>query len=90
MIEVLSPSTEPVDRGVKLDAYKACPTIQEIILVSQFAQHVEVYRRSEEENTWSYVLSGPGATIELASIDVQMAMDDLYRGIDFDEPLEER
>jgi Uma2 family endonuclease len=88
VVEVLSPSTEPLDRGKKFEAYQACPSIQEIVLVSQFAQHVEVYRRSEEdETTWSYVFYGPGATVELTSVDVLLATDDIYRGINFDEPL---
>lgn len=35
VVEVLSPSTELLDRGAKLDAYKACPSIQEILLEHQ-------------------------------------------------------
>lgn len=88
VIEVLSPSTESMDRGMKLDAYKACPSIQEIVLVSQFAQHLEVYRRNTEDaSLWSYQIYGPGSTVELISIDVSIAMAEIYRGIDFDEPL---
>ncbi len=90
VVEVLSPSTEPFDRGVKLKIYQACPTIQEIVLVSQFAPHVLVYRRGkEEDDPWSYVFYGPGATVELNSVDVYLSMDEIYRGIDFDEPLAE-
>jgi Uma2 family endonuclease len=88
VVEVLSPSTEAIDRGTKFKAYQACQSIQEIVLISQFAQHVEVYRRSEEdEATWNYVFYGSGATIELASVDVFLAMDDIYRGINFEEPI---
>ena len=32
VIEVLSPSTEARDRGVKFKAYQGCPTMQEIVL----------------------------------------------------------
>jgi Uma2 family endonuclease len=87
VVEVLSPSTEPLDRGTKLDAYKACPSIREILLISQFAQHVEVYRRRKDETTWSNSFSGPGSTVELTSVDVYLSMDEIYRGINFDEPL---
>lgn len=90
VVEVLSPSTEPLDRGEKLTIYKACPTIQEIVLVSQFAPHVEVHRRSEDEQSWSYALYGVSSTIELTSVDVHIPIDDLYKGINFEEPLEER
>lgn len=88
VVEVLSPSTEPVDRGKKLKAYQACMSIQEIVLISQFARHVEVYRRSEEDETsWSYVIYGPDETVELSSVDAFLTMDEIYRGIDFDEEL---
>jgi Uma2 family endonuclease len=88
VVEVLSPSTEPVDRGKKLKAYQACRSIQESVLISQFAQHVEVYRRSEEDETiWSYVIYGPDETVELSSVDVFLTMDEIYWGLNFDEEL---
>lgn len=88
VVEVLSPSTEAFDRGEKLDAYKACPTIQEIVLVSQFAQHIEVYRReSEDAPDWNYTIYGPRSTVELRSVDISITMDEIYQGIDFNEPL---
>lgn len=88
VVEVLSPSTEKVDRGKKLEAYKACPTIQEIVLIDQFMQAIEVYRRDEEDSTiWHRAFYGPGSTVELIGIDVYISIDDIYKGIDFDEPL---
>ncbi|MBV9231802.1 MAG: Uma2 family endonuclease [Chloroflexi bacterium] len=90
VVEVLSPSTEKLDRGKKLEAYKTYPTIQEIVLIDQFVQVVEVYRRNEEDGTtWSHAFYGPGSTVELPSIDVYITMDEIYKGIDFDEPLVE-
>lgn len=88
VVEVLSPSTERDDRGPKLRAYKMCPSIQEILLISQFAPHVEVYRRNGEDGaTWSYSQYGPGESFLLESIDVPLSMDEIYRKINFDEPL---
>lgn len=90
VVEVLSPGTEAIDRGKKLEAYKACPSIQEIVLISQFAPYVEVYRRNEEDAaSWSHAFYTPGSEVELASVDVRISMDDIYKGIDFDEPLME-
>jgi Uma2 family endonuclease len=90
VVEVLSPSTEPVDRGKKFKAYQACESIEEIVLISQFARHVEVYCRSEEDETsWSYVIYGPDETVELRSVDVFLAIDEIYRGLNFDEELTE-
>jgi Uma2 family endonuclease len=90
VVEVLSPSTEKTDRGSKLEAYKAHSTIQEVVLIDQFVQVVEVYRRNGEDATiWSRAFYGPGSTVELPSIDVYIAIDEIYKGIDFDEPLVE-
>jgi Uma2 family endonuclease len=88
VIEVLSPSTESMDHGKKLDAYKACSTIQEILLISQFAQHIEIYRRNmSDASLWSYEIYNSGSIVELVSIDVRITMAEIYQGIDFDEPL---
>ena len=89
VVEVLSPGTEVRDRGIKMKAYQQCPTIQEIVLVSQFAQYVEVWQRNEQElddpNAWFYRHYGPGDTIHFASIAVQIAIGEFYRGLEFDE-----
>jgi Uma2 family endonuclease len=90
VVEVLSPSTEKIDRGRKLEAYKLSPSMQEIVLINQFVQAVEVYRRDEQDAMiWHSVFYGPGSDIELKSIDVRLALHEIYQGIDFDEPLVE-
>jgi Uma2 family endonuclease len=87
VVEVLSPSTEKDDRTIKLLAYQAYPTIQEIVLISQFAPHVEIYRRCEDKTAWEYTAYGPGSTVELTSVDVYISMDEIYKRVNFDEPL---
>jgi Uma2 family endonuclease len=84
VVEVLSPSTEIRDRGVKFKAYQTCPSIQEIVLVNQFAPYVEIWQRDAlEESQWHYRHYGPGETIALQSISVDFQIEDLYRGIEF-------
>ena len=90
VVEVLSPSTEKIDRTEKLPVYQACPTIAEIVLVSQFAPYVEIWRRdSEDQATWHYIHYGPGESVEFVSLDIHIPMEDIYREINFDEPLTE-
>jgi Uma2 family endonuclease len=90
VVEVLSPSTEKIDRTEKLKAYQAYPTIHEIVLIDQFAPHVEIYRRDEEnEFEWSHVVYEAGQEVALESVDVFIPMEEIYQGIDFDEPLVE-
>jgi Uma2 family endonuclease len=89
IVEVLSPGTEPEDRGRKLRAYQDCPTIMEYVLVSQYSQHVEVYRRRDDD-TWTEqpVIYGPGDDVVLESIDVSIPIDEFYDDVDFSEPIE--
>jgi Uma2 family endonuclease len=92
VFEVLSPSTEARDRWVKFKAYQACPTIQEIVLLSQFAPYVELWQRDDQaSNTWHYRHYGPGEVVEIKSIDVRIDIEDIYQGLDFEEvePAEE-
>ncbi len=91
VIEMLSPSTEAIDRGEKLQAYKAYSSIQEVLLISQFAQHVEIYRRDREDVAiWRKQEYGPGETVELQCVDIAISMDEIYQGIDFAEFLTEQ
>jgi Uma2 family endonuclease len=89
VVEVLSPSTETRDRGMKFKAYQSCPSIQEIVLVNQFFPSVEVWQRQvehpENPHAWFYHHYGPGETIELASLNIQLAMQDMYQGLNFEE-----
>ncbi len=60
------------------------------MLINQFMQSVEIYRRDGEDGpSWSYAFYGPGSTIELLGVDVCMSMADIYKGVNFDEPLVE-
>ncbi len=80
VVEVLSPSTEKDDRTDKLKMYQAYPTIQEVVLVDQFTPHVEVYRRSEDnERIWTHEIYGHGQEVFLASVDVYIPIEEIYR-----------
>ncbi len=85
VIEVLSPSTEKADRSEKLVAYQACPTIAEIVLVNQFAPYVEIWQRGDP--SWTHRFYAPGQEVVFESVDVRLSLEEIYQGINFDEPL---
>ena len=86
MVEVLSISTERADREEKLKVYQACPSIQEIVLINQFAPRVEVYRRIEEGRMeWSHVVYESGEEVALESVNVYIPIEEIYQGIDFSQ-----
>jgi len=81
VIEVLSPSTEGIDRREKLHAYRRLPGLQEYVLIAQDRQQVEVYRRQGEVG-WLYLTYEPGDDVEWASVALTVPMTELYEGTD--------
>ena len=88
IIEVLSDSTEARDRGRKFRNYRACPVVQEYVLVATKYQSVEVYRRTPEGWT-TYHEYGPDDDVELTSIAVTFPLAALYRRTDVPENTDE-
>jgi Uma2 family endonuclease len=82
IIEVLSPSTEAVDRGKKFRYYQSCPSIQEYVLVSTQEQAIDVYRRATD-NLWTLHPFGPGEAVILKSIEVSIPIDAFYENVTF-------
>jgi len=65
LVEVLSPSTEDVDRISKLRDYQLIPSLRECVLVSQDRPRIEVYRRNDS-GIWEYLEVREG-TVKLAT-----------------------
>ena len=78
VVEVLSPTTEATDRGRKAAYYRACPTIQEYMMVDSEEVFIEVHRREEEK--WTIHVFEPGYTITLESLGIQFPIEDAYEG----------
>ncbi|MBA2681595.1 MAG: Uma2 family endonuclease [Ktedonobacteraceae bacterium] len=76
IVEVLSPTTETIDKGEKLDMYLDYPTIEEYILVGSQKKMVEVYRR--DGDTWVSRRYKSDSIIQLSSIDVSISFEDIY------------
>jgi Uma2 family endonuclease len=79
VVEVLSPSTETIDRGKKFFYYRECPTVQEYAMADSQSILIEVYRR--EEDGWKLSAFGPGSIVTLESLGVQFPIDAVYRGM---------
>jgi Uma2 family endonuclease len=83
IIEVLSPSTEAYDRGFKFSQYRKSESLQEYVLVQVEQAMVEVFQRNQE-GQWVLFEYGLGDRIFLKSINVEIAVNDLYRQVQFD------
>jgi len=78
VVEVLSASTETIDRREKALNYRYLPSLEEYLLVAQRSMEVTVLRRSEN---WSpLVLTAPQDVFESRAVDVKVALADIYEG----------
>ena len=79
LVEVLSPSTEEVDRGSKWRDYQRIPSLQEYVLVGQESR-IEVYRRLKSGG-WEYldVREGIVKLVSGATLDLSVIYDSLPR-----------
>ena len=86
VVEVLSKSTEARDRTYKLLRYQAKQSIQEIVLISQYVQHVEVITRTPAG--WEYQEYGHEERFTLASLNATIRVAEIYRRLSI--PIEKR
>ncbi|NJR50657.1 MAG: Uma2 family endonuclease [Leptolyngbyaceae cyanobacterium CSU_1_3] len=84
MIEVLSPSTEALDRGDKFKEYRSLPSLEEYVLISSTEINVEIYRRGEGR-LWLYTAYQSPDLIELESVGFEFSIDLLYEDVFLNE-----
>ena len=76
--EVISESTESLDRGEKFFAYGQLDSLKEYILVSQDQARIEIFSRTED-NTWRIeAFQGLEATIEIPALGIDISSQDVY------------
>jgi len=78
IIEVLSPSTEAIDRGRKVASYRRLDSLREFALVAQDRARVELYARQGDDWTLTE-LDGLDGSFRLASIACDVPMAEVYR-----------
>lgn len=82
VVEVLSPSTEMVDRRDKLLAYRNISSIRAYLIVFQDEPHVIRHWR-DNDNAWrTEELAGEGR-VWFPGADVQLSLADIYSRVDF-------
>ncbi len=84
LIEVLSPSTEGYDRGVKFRHYRHIPSLMEYVLISQAECHVERFSRQPDDTWVLWETNDPQATLALPAIGCELRLADIYEKVEFD------
>src|SRR5450432_2706584 len=76
VVEVLSPSTETVDRGKKLLYYQAHPAIKDYILIDSQSILVQVYHR--EKSRWTLSTYKLKEEVPIEGLEIQFSVRDAY------------
>lgn len=85
IVEVLSDSTENIDRGEKLWEYFRIESLREIWLVAQRRPQIDQFARNEQGQWLLTTTLERSASVTLAALDRAIALQDIYDGIDFDD-----
>jgi Uma2 family endonuclease len=80
LVEILSESTEALDRGVKFAEYRGIGALREFVLIDSRAVHVEVYRRGDQ-NRWFFQEYAAGDEIVFESIELTIPIEALYEDL---------
>ncbi len=85
IVEVLSDSTEDIDRGEKWNNYQRLEHLKMYVLVNQHQPRVEVFTRNAD-GSWRYEALEGEAQVRLACANITLTMPQLYAKVRFDEP----
>ncbi len=86
VIEVLSPSTEKLDRGRKFFSYRTLDSLQEYLLIAQDEILVERFVR-QADGQWLFSdATALDAVVKLRSISCQLALNEVHDKISFENP----
>ncbi|MEZ4848488.1 MAG: Uma2 family endonuclease [Bacteroidia bacterium] len=78
IVEILSESTELLDRGEKFRAYRQLPSLREYMLVSQDKALVEVFSLTED-GTWRIqAIQGVDQKVEIPALGIQLNTEDIF------------
>lgn len=85
LVEVLSPSTEILDRNDKLTEYTQIESLQTYLLISQDQIKVERFLRHESGQWLFTFVTGREGEITVPPLDCTLALSKIYHKVDWDD-----
>lgn len=85
IVEVVSPSTEHIDRREKLLFYQQMPSLQEYVVVEQKKISVEIHRRQPNGSWITYFFNHNDEEVEFQSVEMTMKLEEIYRRVKFEK-----
>ncbi len=90
VVEVLSKSTEKIDRREKMIEYQMVSGLREYAIVTQEKMQIEVYRHENAGEAWQgEIYSEPEQEVLFASVGVKMLVSEIYQRVKFDVNINE-
>ena len=80
VVEVLSRSTESIDRGEKLRNYRSISSLEQYVLLSQNEPLAEVYSK-RADGTWQHEILVNDAVLQFSSIGFSLPLSILYENL---------
>ena len=84
IVEVLSDSTEAIDRGEKMHNYQRVAELETYLLVSQSERRVDVYTRAGA--FWRFESLVDEAEIALSCPEMRLSLAEIYERVGFEPP----
>lgn len=82
VVEVLSPSTEHIDKREKLIAYQRIPSLQTYLIIAQDQLCVEHYWREAQGEWYHDIYTEPAAiSFSLAGVNLEITMNAIYEDV---------
>ncbi|MBF0255956.1 MAG: Uma2 family endonuclease, partial [Gammaproteobacteria bacterium] len=78
IVEVLSESTERIDRREKFLSYQRIPSLREYLLIAQDQRRLEIFRRSQD---WQREVHTQGS-LHLECLEEDLSLDAVYMDLD--------
>jgi Uma2 family endonuclease len=78
LLEVTSDSSEEYDNTVKLEYYRAIPTLQDYIIVSHRERRITVHSRHGDDE-WTTRVAITAGHVVVESVGAELAVDEIYR-----------
>jgi Uma2 family endonuclease len=85
IVEVLSPSTEAYDRGVKFENYQSVESVRQYLLVAANRIHADLFTR-QSDNLWTLLSANRlEDSLDLESIGCRLSLADVYENVDLQQ-----
>lgn len=79
VVEVMSPSTQAYDRGLKFTLYRSIPSVMEVVLIDPDSRDVHLFRRGADGLFTLHDLTG-APQMDFASVGCGLSTQDLFEG----------